>query len=81
MRMLIYAGALVAGIAGMQAHAVAQQTKAPIYRYCLVEHSGGWRGGGGSLLCRFNTWAQCMASKTGISDYCIINPELTYPRR
>jgi hypothetical protein len=82
MKTWILVGAVFAGFAGMLAQAVAQQTKAPVYRYCLVESSGGFRGsGGGSTLCRFNTWAQCMASKTGISDYCIVNPELTFPRR
>jgi hypothetical protein len=81
MKTWMIAGALVAGVIGVQAQALAQQTKAPVYRYCLVESSGGFRGsGGGSTLCRFNTWAQCLASKTGISDYCIINPELTRVR-
>jgi hypothetical protein len=80
MRTWIFAGALVAGVVGLDAQAVAQQTKAPVYRYCLVESGGGFRAGGGSTLCRFNTWAQCIASKTGISDYCIVNPELSRVR-
>lgn len=72
MRIAIAAVALLA-LAGSAVPAAAQQ--APTYRYCLVE--GGFRGSGGSTLCRFNTYAQCMASKTGWSDYCIINPWLT----
>ena len=80
MKIVIAMGALLAVIVGMTAGAYAQQ-KAPVYRYCLLESSGGFRGGGGSTLCRFNTLQQCLASKTGWSDSCIINPELTFPRR
>jgi len=78
MKGLVFAGALVAGIVGAQAAAVAQHQKAPIYRYCLQEY-GGWRGGG-QLLCRFNTLAQCNASKTGMGDYCFVNPQYGYRR-
>ena len=81
MKILIAAGAMLAATIGMQAEAFAQgkRQSAPVYRYCLLE-SGGYRGGGGSTLCRFNTIEQCMASKTGWSDTCIINPELTFRR-
>lgn len=79
MKTLVFAGALVAGILGMQAAAVAQQQKAPIYRYCLLE-AGGFRSGGGSTLCRFNTLAQCLQSRNSFADTCIINPELTRSR-
>ena len=79
MKVLIATGAMLAVTFGLTAGAFAQQ-KAPVYRYCLLESSGGFRGGGGSTLCRFNTLQQCMASKTGNSDTCIINPELTFRR-
>jgi hypothetical protein len=71
--------AVTTGIAG----AAFAQVQAPVYRYCLLERSGGGSGGTGgeAMLCRYNTWAQCMASKTGNSDTCIINPQLTFPRR
>jgi hypothetical protein len=81
MKILIATAALLAMTFGPTAVAFAQKSKAPVYRYCLLESSGGWRGGGGSTLCRFNTIEQCMASKTGWSDSCIINPELTFPPR
>jgi hypothetical protein len=80
MKILIATGAVLVATFGLTAGAFAQK-KAPVYRYCLLESSGGWRGGGGSTLCRFNTIEQCMASKTGWSDSCIINPELTFPPR
>jgi hypothetical protein len=78
MKALLTMCVLVAAVIGVQAEAFAQVQKAPVYRYCLLEIGGGIRGGGGSMLCRFNTFAQCMASRTGHSDSCIINPELTF---
>jgi hypothetical protein len=82
MKALFAASALLAAAVGIQAEAFAQVQKAPVYRYCLLERGSGTRGGGGeSTLCRFNTLAQCMASKTGITDTCIINPELTFQKK
>jgi len=69
MRLLIVAGAVAAGLAGMQAPAVAQ---APVYKYCLQEMGGGIRGGG-QTLCRYSTLAQCWASKTSPGDLCYLN--------
>jgi hypothetical protein len=61
---------------------LAQAQKAQVYRYCLFEGGGGPRGGSGQMMtCRYNTLAQCMASKTANSDSCIINPQLTFPPR
>ena len=81
MKVIVATGVLFAAAIGMQAEALAQsQPKAPIYRYCLLEASGGFRGGGGSTLCRFNTIAQCLASRNSFADTCIINPELTFRR-
>ena len=79
MKALFVVSALLAAAIGVQDRAFAQTAK--VYRYCLLESSGGWRSGGGSTLCRFDTLAQCIASKTGISDTCIINPQLTAPKK
>jgi hypothetical protein len=82
MKVLFAAVASVAVTTGIASEAFAQ-VQTPVYRYCLLERSGGGSGGigGEAMLCRFNTLAQCMASKTGNSDTCIINPELTFPLR
>jgi hypothetical protein len=82
MRILFAAGALLAVTIGIAGPAFAQ-ARAPVHRYCLLERSGGGSGGTGgeAMLCRFNTLAQCMASKTGNTDTCIVNPQLTFPPR
>jgi hypothetical protein len=49
------------------------QSKAPIYRYCLMENSH--RGPWGMTLCRFDTLAQCMASRNSLIDTCYVNPQ------
>jgi hypothetical protein len=77
MRTLLVAATAPVAFIGLQTAAEAQ--RAPVYRYCLIEYLGP-RGGGGTLLCRFNTWAQCMASRSGPSDSCIINPEYSVRR-
>lgn len=47
--------------------------------YCLLTSEGGGEGGGGApLLCRFETLQQCLASKTGNSDTCMLNPAIGY---
>jgi Protein of unknown function (DUF3551) len=82
MRILIVTAAFLTGVLAMEGVAFAQAQKAPVYRYCLLEGGGGTRGGGGQMMtCRYNTLAQCMASKAGNSDSCIINPQLTFPPR
>jgi hypothetical protein len=54
----------------------------PVYRFCLLERGIGGPGAGGEMMsCLYNTWAQCMASKGGNTDTCIINPLLTFPPR
>jgi hypothetical protein len=47
-------------------------------RYCLqvVDHDGPH-----PLLCRFETLAQCNASKTWHGDRCMLNPYLAFQRR
>jgi hypothetical protein len=71
---------LAAAMLGLTAEAFAQTRKssAPVYRYCLF--SGGPGGLAGATLCRFNTLAQCLASRAAFGDTCIINPELTFRR-
>lgn len=71
MKTIVAAGVVLAAAIGMQSQAQAQN--APVYRYCLQE-GGGFRGGLGSTLCRYNTLAQCWASKTSPSDLCYLNP-------
>jgi hypothetical protein len=76
------AAAAAATLVGMQNMADAQQRRAPVYRYCLMAHSGGGAGtAGGTLICRYHTYEQCMASKTGWTDSCMINPEISMRRR
>lgn len=72
MKTIVAAGALFAAAVGMQAEALAQS--APTYRYCLQESGFGRSGGSGQLLCRYNTLAQCWASKSSPSDFCYPNP-------
>jgi hypothetical protein len=76
MKGLVSAGTL---LALTSAAAFAQGQKAPVYRYCLLERMGGGFIGSEMMTCRFNTLAQCMASRGAISDTCIINPQLTFP--
>jgi len=59
----------------------AQQKLRKNETYCLQTSEGGGRGGGAPLLCRFETLAQCNASKTALSDYCMLNPVIGFSRR
>jgi hypothetical protein len=74
MKTLIAAATLAAAFVGLQTAAEAQ--RAPVYRYCLIEYLGP-RGGGGTIWCRYNTLAQCLASRSSPSDSCFLNPEYT----
>jgi hypothetical protein len=76
MKFIIAAAALAATVIGTQAPAVAQ--KATVYRYCLQEGGIG-RTGTGQILCRYQTLAQCWASRSGPADFCYLNP--AYPGR
>ena len=81
MRILFVAGVLLALATGLHM-AFAQGPRSPIYPYCLLERGVGGPGAGGEMMtCRYNTWGQCMASKGGNTDTCIINPQLTFPPR
>jgi hypothetical protein len=80
MNKLAVAGALILGLAAMQG-AGAQERLRANERYCLETGDGGDQGGGGgSLLCRYETLAQCMASKTTQGDRCMLNPRLAGQR-
>jgi hypothetical protein len=71
------AAALVAAFAGT---AAAQERLRANERYCLETTDGGPDGGGTSpLMCRFETLAQCIASKTAQADRCMLNPRLAMP--
>jgi hypothetical protein len=56
----------------------AQTTVAANQRYCLEVRDA---TGPHPLLCRFTTMDQCIASKTGQSDFCMLNPELAFQQR
>lgn len=76
MRMVIAALALVLAPAVIPAPAEAQG-RAPVYRYCLMDNST--RDSMGTMMCRFDTLAQCLASRLSFADTCHINP--AYGRR
>ena len=63
-------GALFATFIATEMNAMAEEKLRKNERYCL--ETGG--RGGGSRLCRYETMAQCIASKTGNSDNCYQNP-------
>lgn len=76
MKKLVIAGVIVAALGAAQG-AAAQERLRPNERYCLLTSDGGGFFGGGPPLCRYETMAQCMASRTGQSDSCIRNPALS----
>lgn len=79
MKVLFAAGALLVAAIDTQGAVLAQ---ARVYPYCLLDRSGGGAGAGGEAMrCAYDTMGQCMASKTGNTDSCIINPYLTFPKR
>ena len=45
-----------------------------VYKYCLEQ---GMPNSFPLATCYYDTLQQCMASKTGPSDHCMINPEWT----
>jgi hypothetical protein len=61
------------------AAAASAQTAVPAnQRYCLEVRDA---TGPHPLLCRFTSLEQCNASKTGNSDFCMINPVLAFQKR
>lgn len=77
MKTLMTASMAVAGFFALQADAYAQsQPVRASDRYCLESYSGDSGGGAMPLLCRFATMEQCIQSKTGNTDRCMLNPYL-----
>jgi len=68
---------LAAGLAIAAMPASAQN--APVYQYCLLD--GSHPNTAGMVLCRFETIAQCMASRNSFNDTCYINPQFAGRRR
>jgi len=75
MNKLAIAGALIAAFAAVQ-DASAQERVRANERFCPESSGSGRGGGGGSLLCRYESWEQCMASRTTPGDRCMLNPRL-----
>ena len=67
MRNAILAALALSGVAFLCVGSAEART----YRYCMVE--GGWRSSGPGT-CYYDTYAQCMASASGIRAYCQVNP-------
>jgi len=50
--------------------------------YCLQQGAGGGENGGAPApLCNFETREQCLASKTANSDWCMLNPAISFNKR
>ncbi len=79
MKASIACGVLAAAAVGLFHTSVSAQTPSSAYRYCLM--SGSHRDTAGMVLCRFDTLAQCMASRNGFGDTCYINPQYTGRRK
>ena len=79
MKAMIAAGVLVAAAVGLFQTPASAQTPSSASRYCLM--SGSHRDTVGMVLCRFDTLAQCMASRNGFGDTCYINPQYTGRRK
>jgi len=71
------AGVVIAVLTAING-ASAQERLRENERFCLETSEGGGRGGGGngSLMCRYATFEQCLASKTSQADRCMLNPRL-----
>ena len=81
MNKLAIAGALIVALATVQGTSAQERLRAN-ERYCLESADGGDHGGGGgSFLCRFETMAQCIASKTTQGDRCMLNPWLAFQQK
>jgi hypothetical protein len=68
-----------AAAACFMATSASAQTAVPAnQRFCLEVRDA---TGPHPLLCRFTTMDQCIASKTGQSDFCMLNPVLAFQQR
>jgi hypothetical protein len=78
MKPLIGAGVLLAACLTITATPVSAQN-APAYPYCLLD--GSHPNTAGMVLCRFETIAQCMASRNSFNDTCYVNPQFAGRRK
>jgi hypothetical protein len=69
---LYTAAAVIALSFGASFAPVEKAEAAIIYPWCA--HYGGGRFGGGGTNCGFLTWAQCMATISGMGGFCDGNP-------
>lgn len=75
-------GALLFSLIVVQADANARERLRKNETYCLESSDGGDQGGASLIMwCRYETMAQCWASKTSPSDICSLNPVLAFERR
>lgn len=65
MRKALFAALALSGVA---LFSVGSAEARPPYRFCMVE------GRFGPGTCYYDTYAQCMASASGIRAYCQLNP-------
>src|SRR5262249_2418922 len=70
MRITILMASLLTVVALFPSDASAQEART--YKYCLEQ---GMPMSFPLMTCYYNTLEQCMASKTGPSDRCMINPQ------
>ncbi len=69
--MRMFLALALASIVSIFAIGGAEAQNVRIYKYCLEQSRG--MGGWGSTLCRFDTIAQCNASKNSPWDRCVEN--------
>jgi len=68
----IVAAALLAPLVSLGPVTVAHAQSAYDYPWCAVY--AGRFGPGGSMSCYYRTWAQCMATMSGIGGSCVQSP-------
>ena len=61
----------------LAAPALGQETVRANERYCLQAYDPS----PAPLLCRYETYQQCLGSRTSQSDYCLLNPILAFRER
>ncbi len=71
MKALLFAAGLIAAAGALTSSAQAQN-----YPWCAVY---GGRGGGGAQNCGFTTFAQCMATLSGMGGFCNRNTQYVPP--
>lgn len=78
MKLNLQSAVLAAAAAiALAAPAFAQETVRANERYCLQSYDPS----PAPLLCRYENLQQCVASRTSLSDYCLLNPILAFRER